>query len=145
MANEQNLIPFKKGTISKEEAQKNGRKGGIKSAESRRRKSDLRKLAQQVLLDKHIDKNGKEFTGEEAFVRGLIANLANPNSKNWGKTMDLLIQLTGAGKTKEERKRIKAETKMMQAKIDLLTGADTTTLDKLDELLKEQKDNANTE
>lgn len=121
------------------------RKGGIKSGESRRRKANLRKLAQQVLLDKHTDKNGREFTGEEAFVIGLTANLANPNSRNWGKAMDLIIQLTGANKTEEECERIKAETKLIQAKVDMLTGADTTALDKLDELLKEQKDNANTE
>ena len=98
-----------------------------------------------MLLDKHIDKNGKEFTGEEAFVIGLTANLANPNSRNWGKAMDLIIQLTGANKTEEECERIKAETKLINAKVDMLTGADTTALDKLDELLKEQRDNANTE
>ena len=97
-----------------------------------------------VLTDKHVDKNGKEFTGEEAFMRGLVANLANPNSKNWGKTMDLLIQLTGAGKTKAEKKALKSQAKLANAKADLLTSADTSALDKLDSILKEMRDDAET-
>ena len=69
-----------------------------------------------MLLDKHTDKNGKEFTGEEAFVIGLTANLANPNSRNWGKAMDLIIQLTGANKSEAEEKKLDAEIELTKAK-----------------------------
>lgn len=56
--------------------------------------------------------------------------------------MDLLIQLTGANKSKAENDLIEAQTRATQVKTDLLTGSDTSALDKLDSILKEMKDNA---
>ena len=146
MANEQNLkngvaTQFKSG----EEAARAGAKGGVNSGKVRRRKADLRKIAQSVLDGTFTDKNGKEFTGEGAVLNSILANIANPDSKNWGKAMDLLMQLTGANKSKEELKAAKAQAALLQAKVDLLTSADTSTLDKLDGLLREMRDHANTE
>lgn len=46
--NESNLIPFT-SEQSREEAEKNGRKGGIKSGEARRRKSAMRTTMKQLL------------------------------------------------------------------------------------------------
>ena len=46
--NEGNLIPFT-SEQSREEAEKNGRKGGIKSGETRRRKSAMRTTMKQLL------------------------------------------------------------------------------------------------
>ena len=135
-----NLIPFSER--SKEEARENGKKGGKASGRARREKANLRKLAQQVLDDSYKDSAGNEYTGAELFVRGLVSNLANPDGKNWSKTMDLLISLTGAGKSKEEIEAIKAQAKLTMAKVDLMTGADTSAIDKLDEILKEMRDNA---
>lgn len=48
MANEQNLIPFT-SEQSREEAEKNGRKGGINSGASRRRKRTLKQAAELVM------------------------------------------------------------------------------------------------
>ena len=116
MANEQNLTPFT-SEQSREEAVKNGKKGGVNSGKARKRKADLRKMAQQVLDGTFKDKNGVEFTGEEAIIHGLVANITSPNSKNWGKAMELLIKLSGADKSREENQKLKAEVALLKAKI----------------------------
>lgn len=130
MANEQNLK-----TPSASEARERGSKGGINSGKARRRKADLKKMAQQVLDGTFKDKNGREFTGEEAIINGLVANLASPNSKNWGKAMSLMIELLEADKSRDEKQKLKAEVALLKAKVKLLTESDSTTLDKLDEVL----------
>ena len=53
MANEQNLVPFTTNQ-SREEAVKNGRKGGKASGRARRRKADFRKTL-NLLLTAEID------------------------------------------------------------------------------------------
>jgi hypothetical protein len=92
-------------------------------------------MAQQVLDGTYKDKNGREFTGEEAIINGLVANLASPNSKNWGKAMSLMIELLEADKSRDEKQKLKAEVALLKAKVKLLTESDSTTLDKLDEVL----------
>jgi hypothetical protein len=119
MANEQNLTPFT-SEQSREEAVKNGKKGGVNSGKARKRKADLRKMAQQVLDGTYTDKNGKEFTGEQAVIQGLVANLADPKGKNWGKAMDLLVQLLEANKSRDEKQKLKAEVELLKAKIKSL-------------------------
>ena len=142
--NDENLIPNNKR--SPKEVRENGRKGGIASGRSRREKANLRKLAQMVLDNTYSDKKtGKEFTGSELFVTGLAANLSNPDGKNWGKAVDILVSLTGAKYTDEDLAMLRAQAALIQAKAELLTAADTTTLDKLDEILKEMRDNAGTQ
>lgn len=115
MANEQNLIPNSERTPS--ELREQTRKGGINSGKARKRKADLRKMAQQVLDGTYTDKHGKEFTGEQAVIQGLVANLADPKGKNWGKAMDLLVQLLEANKSSDEKKKLKAEVELLKAKI----------------------------
>lgn len=127
---------------SGDKAVKSGSKGGKASGRSRREKANLRKLAQQVLDDSYKDSAGNEYTGAELFVRGLVSNLANPDGKNWSKTMDLLISLTGAGKSREEIEALKAQAKLTMAKVELMTSSDTSAIDKLDEILKEMRENA---
>lgn len=144
MANEQNL---KNGTATQfksgEEAAKNGAKGGKASGKARKRKADLRKIAQQVLDGTYTDKKtGAQVTGEEIVLNGIVANLADPSCKNWGKAMNLLVELLGADKSREEKQQIKAQTALLKAKVDVLTGADTSALDRLDAILEEMKNNA---
>lgn len=136
MANEQNLKPFT-SEQSREEAVKNGSKGGINSGKARKRKADLRRMAQEVLDGTYKDKHGKEFTGEEAVIQGIVANLADPKGKNWGKAMDLLISLLGANKGREEKQLLKAQTALIKAKVELMSGSDDSVLDKLDEVLRQ--------
>ena len=132
MANEQNLK-----TPSVSEARERGRKGGINSGKARKRKADLRKMAQQVLDGTYTDKHGKEFTGEEAVIQGLVANLADPKGKNWGKAMDLLVQLLSANKSREEKQLLKAQTELAKAKVELMNTSDDSVLEKLDDVLKQ--------
>lgn len=131
MANEQNLK-----TPSTSEAQERGRKGGINSGKARKRKADLRRMAQEVLDGTYTDKHGKEFTGEEAIIQGLVANLADPKGKNWGKAMDLLISLLGANKGREEKQLLKAQIALVKAKADLLNNPDE--LNKLNETTRSE-------
>ena len=132
MANEQNLK-----TPSASEARERGSKGGINSGKARRRKADLRRMAQEVLDGTFKDKHGKEFTGEEAVIQGLVANLADPKGKNWGKAMDLLVQLLSANKSREEKQMLKAQTALIKAKAELLNVSDDSVLEKLDDVLKQ--------
>ena len=141
MANEQNLTPFT-SEQSREEAVKNGKKGGVNSGKARKHKADLRRMAQEVLDGTYKDRRGNEITGEEAVIRGLVANLTDPQGKNWGKAMDLLVVLLGANKSREEKQQIKAQTALIKAKTGLITNEDTSALDKLDGILREMRSNA---
>lgn len=58
--NDSNLIPNTER--SPEELREMGRKGGIASGKSRRKKRDLQKLA-KMLLDKQIAESFKEMVG----------------------------------------------------------------------------------
>lgn len=62
MANEQNLIPFT-SSQNREEAKKNGRKGGIKSGEVRRQRKAMKEQAELLLSlpFKLTDRNGNEL------------------------------------------------------------------------------------
>lgn len=82
------------------------------------------------------------MTGEELVLSGIVANLADPKCKNWGKAMNLLVELLGADKSREEKQQIKAQTALLKAKVDVLTGADTSALDRLDAILEGMKNNA---
>lgn len=97
-----------------EEHSRDSRKAGINSGKARKRKADLRKMAQAILDGTFKDKNGREISGEEMIMQTMLKNLNDP--KNWGKAMDLLVQLTGASQTKEQADKIKAETKLAKAK-----------------------------
>lgn len=81
MANEQNLIPFT-SEQNREEAAKNGRKGGIASGEARRRKKTMRETI-EAILDMQVGKGksadietiktfaglkGKNITVQEAMI-----------------------------------------------------------------------------
>lgn len=80
MGNEQNLKPFTSDQ-SREEAVANGRKGGVASGETRRRKRDLR-LALEMLLEKDfVDKNGNVATGAEAITAKLFEQAMKGNVK----------------------------------------------------------------
>lgn len=116
MANEQNL-KFFTSNQDREEASKNGKKGGKASGVVRRRKANMRKMAQAVLDGKYWDKVEKRYaTGEELIQAALAANAIDPDSKNWGKAMDLLVMLTEAHLSTDQKARQKAETQFAKAR-----------------------------
>lgn len=88
MANEQNLVPFTTNQ-SREEAVKNGRKGGKASGRARRRKADFRKTL-NLLLAAEIDNEewkpvleslGVECTLESALLMAQIKEAMRGNTK----------------------------------------------------------------
>lgn len=125
MAGKQNLIPASKRTS--EEASENGRKGGIASGKARREKADMRRMAQSILDGTFTLKDEKgevrELTGTEIMLKGLLKNIANANSRNWGKAMDIMKDLTGANLSPEQKAKIKAETQLAKAKAKEASGA----------------------
>ena len=137
----ENLTPNEARTP--EERRENARKAGKASGKARREKADLRRAVQQALSGTYTDKNGTKVTGEELFIKGLVANLAKPNGRNWAKSIDTLIDLTGAKKSEEERERERAEIDMLRAKIALMQGGDDEAMSKLDEILKGLETTAN--
>lgn len=109
-----NLVPNEDRTP--EERRANARKAGQASGAARRRKADLRKAAQQILDGTYADRSGRELSGYEIIIKGMVANLSDPKGRNWAKAMDLLITLTGAGQTKEQVAKIKADTAYTKAR-----------------------------
>ena len=83
MANEHNLKPFT-SEQSREEAVKNGRKGGIASGEAKRERANLRKMLQVALeSDDFKDKFGNKMTGAELMVKVAFKEMAKGNPKYW--------------------------------------------------------------
>lgn len=72
MANEENLKPFDSNQ-SREEAKKNGRKGGIASGEARRAKKTMKEML-DYLLEKEIEnsRTGEQVTYREAILTSCI-------------------------------------------------------------------------
>ena len=72
MANEQNLTPFT-SEQSREEAAKNGRKGGIASGVAKREKKTLADALRVVLEEKASE--GSDLTKREAIVAKVVKRL----------------------------------------------------------------------
>lgn len=83
MANEQNLVPFT-SEQSREEAAKNGRKGGIASGEARRARKTLRAELETLLTMPTVDKETgekKESTVQSAITAALVKQALKGNTK----------------------------------------------------------------
>ena len=80
MANEQNLKPFTSDQ-SREEAAKNGQKGGIASGRARAEKRDLRKALELLLEQTYTDKKGVTRTGAQAITEKLFSEVMKGNVK----------------------------------------------------------------
>lgn len=83
----------------------------------RPKKIDLSKLAQEILNGTFSDVKGRQMTGAELLKHGLVANISNPNSKNWAKSVELMLQLTGGNLTPEQKKKMKAEAELAAMKV----------------------------
>lgn len=121
---------------SRTEAARNGRKGGIASGKTKRKKKDLREIAQSILDGTYTDQNGVNFSGAELVTRGLMKNLSDPTGRNWAKAMDLLVMLTGANITPEQRENMKASTEKIKAETKRMNGDTEQHNGMLEELIK---------
>ena len=148
MANEQNLIPFT-SEQSREEAVRNGRKGGKASGEARRRKADFRKTLNMLLtaeIDNEewrpvLDALGAECTLESALNMAMIKEGLAGNVKAY----EAIAKYAGQSAEPEENRRNReADTELKQARKKAVTGENETdeALDKLDQILKGIYENA---
>ena len=94
MANEQNLKPFTSDQ-NREEAKKNGQKGGIKSGEVRREKATMRKTLEMLLESK----NKKGETYRELATLGLIEGAIKGNAQNYKTIVEVLGELQATSDT----------------------------------------------
>ena len=98
MANEQNLIPFTSDQ-DREEAKKNGKRGGVASGIARREKATMLQTLEK-LLDETNEKSGKTY--KELATLGLIKGAVNGNSKNY----EIIQELMERKEKKEEENNI---------------------------------------
>lgn len=98
MANEQNLIPFT-SEQNREEAKKNGQKGGVASGEARRRRKTLKELLEQVAdkkvqsekIRKVLEEMGitdEEMTNQMAIAVRIALGAVNGDHKSVAEFMD---------------------------------------------------------
>lgn len=80
---EDNLKPFTSDQ-SREEAKKNGQKGGIASGQARREKADFKKMC-QTWMETEVakDKNGNPITGAELMIGVAARGIKNGSTKFW--------------------------------------------------------------
>lgn len=145
MANNENLKPVR----TKNEARERGRSGGKRSGEVRRRKADFRRTL-NLLLTAEIDSPewtpvlealGLDSTLESAMLAAQIKEAMNGNTK----AAYFVAQYAGQSPEPEENIRNReADTELKRARKQAVTGENETdeALDKLDQILKEVRDNA---
>lgn len=80
MANEQNLKPFTSNQ-SHEEAVKNGRKGGKKAQENRRRRKTFAEMFEVFLTEEHTDRKGNKMTGMDILTMAVIQKASKGDLK----------------------------------------------------------------
>lgn len=145
MANEKNLKPVR----SKEEARERGKKGGIKSGETRRRKTALRNTMNRLLtmqaevegLSDVLRADGGESTYEEIIAMAMIQQASLGNVKAYQAIMKTVGQTEKSEADLEEQK---SKVELNRARKEDITGENETdeALDRLDQILKEVRDNA---
>ena len=114
MANgHENLIPFSER--SEEEARENGRKGGKASGVARRKKADLRKIAEGMV------------TGgiSEMMIKSMIDIAANPKNKNAVSAFKEVRDLLGQNKTMLDKQEQKVRIAQLKAQTQKLKPEDT--------------------
>lgn len=115
MANYENLVPFTSDQ-SREEAAKNGRKGGIASGESRRRKADLRKTMNRLLtmevevpeLSDVLKADGVNSTYEDVITMAMIKQASMGNVLAYKAIMSTVGQ-TDKSEADLEEQRIRTD------------------------------------
>lgn len=132
MANEKNLKPFDK-TQSREEAKKNGKKGGIASGKARLAKKTAREYAIAALEGVVKGKDGTKTTVKDVMIQKLIAKAVSESDLNAikyiveliGEAASQKIEVTGKdGKDLINREISKDEAKKLIAEMGIEFGWD---------------------
>ena len=143
--NEDNLIPNNERSPS--EVRENGRKGGIASGETRRRKKTMRELAVIVNYLPLSSKNKAQLTDgikedEMTFQMGFIIKVYQQALKGDTKAMKLWVDLSNTldeERNKLEIKKLKAEIKKLND--DASSSTNIEDLTPLADMLKEEDEN----
>lgn len=122
MANEQNLIPI--GERSENEQREMRSKGGINSGKSRGQKANIRKAVQNILNNSYTNKDGSTVSGVDALAVNLFQIAMDKKNKNCITAMKMLLDLYGENMSPEEKRKLKAETDLIKAKIKAMQGGD---------------------
>ena len=122
---------------------------GKASGEARRRKADMRSTMNRLLtmkvevegLSDILRADGVESTYEEIITMAMIQQAAMGNAKAFHEIKEIVGQ---TDKSDDELKNLNADTELKQARKQAVTGENETdeALDKLDQILKEVRDNA---
>ena len=147
MANNENLVPFNKRSVS--EAREMGRKGGKASGEARRRKADFRKTLNLLLTAKIASEEwtpvlealGLESTLESAVLMAQIKEALAGNTK----AATFVAKYSGQSPEPDENRRNRdADTELKQARKKAVTGEDENhdAINRLDSILEELRNNA---
>ena len=125
--NDHNLIPIKKGQLSKEESKERARNGGKKSVEVRRAKKTLAELfstwaeaevkEKDKLLLQSLGIDDKDATNKALLIVPIIKNITKGDTK----TLQMAIELLNEDRKKEaEIKKLQSEIKRLELEAELL-------------------------
>lgn len=106
---------FKSG----EDAAKNGAKGGKVAQANRKKRKELKEAMIAMLDAKYPDKQGNTHTGTEIIVTELFRAATDRKSRNYNRSLDQLLALTGLGLTEEDAKRIQNALTLQAQEIEL--------------------------
>ena len=102
------------------------KKGAEASAKVRREKKNLREAMIEAMHTTFTDSKGNKATGLEIMLTGILANLSDPKSKNWGKAVDFAMNLTGMQMTPDQIAKLQAETELTKAKTKAINDGNST-------------------
>ena len=74
--NDENLIPYKKGEISKEQAERNGRKGGLASAAAKKKRKTMAEMMKAALYEWKLTDAVKENLRQQGISEDDMNHLA---------------------------------------------------------------------
>ena len=119
--NDKNLEGYGFDERTAEEQREIARQGGKASGKARKKKADMRD-AVQAMLDGEYKSDGAKITGAEAMAKKLFALALEKNGKQNIAAIKLIIELTSQSSNALIDKKTKAEIKLLEAKLNALTG-----------------------
>lgn len=110
-----NLIRF--NDLTEEEQRTLATRGGRASAQSRRRKADIKKTVSEVLNNEYTMKDGSTMTGAQAMVINLFKIATDPKNRQCIQATRLIFDLYGVKtQTREEKRLMNAQVELLEAR-----------------------------
>lgn len=102
------------------QAAENGRKGGIKSQENRKRRKEIKKALQDMMDETFTDKTGKKLQGIDALSATLFKIATDPKHKQVIQAQRLIYELTDMLRNPDEKKKLKQALKLQEKELELI-------------------------